>query len=178
MSKRIRFGDWSKKYEGQLLPGEMAKARRSGIDVKAQCASCGAIVDEGDRECWHCDSRAIRPVPQTPLGKRKTIRGAKVKPKRYLGLAAVKRAKPEKKAKSPSFRTWPKGAMHRALKVPAGKKIPTAKLMVAAKGSGEIAKRARFLLHLRGVKTGSMRKMSLKEAREWNAILERLGKQF
>lgn len=45
-----------------------------------------------------------------------------------------------------------KGALHRALNVPEGKKIPPAKIAAAAKGSGKVAKEARLAQTLKGFK--------------------------
>lgn len=42
------------------------------------------------------------------------------------------------------------GALHRALGVAQGKKIPEAKIKAAAKGNGRVAKEARFAEELKG----------------------------
>lgn len=55
-----------------------------------------------------------------------------------------------------STKSWTKGTMHRALRVPQGKRIPTSKLKAALRRGGVVAKRARKLLNLRGVKTKSL----------------------
>ena len=44
------------------------------------------------------------------------------------------------------------GALHKELEVPAGKKIPSAKLAAAAKKPGKIGKRARLAETLKGLK--------------------------
>ena len=51
-----------------------------------------------------------------------------------------------------------KGYLHRALKVPVGKKIPLAKLKRAAKMSGVIGRRARFALNMRKFQRKAKRK--------------------
>lgn len=43
------------------------------------------------------------------------------------------------------------GALHKALGVPAGKKIPAAKVAAAAKGNGRVAKEARFAQTLKKI---------------------------
>jgi len=42
------------------------------------------------------------------------------------------------------------GALHRALKVPKGKKIPVARIKAAAKKGGRLGRQARLALTLRG----------------------------
>jgi len=44
------------------------------------------------------------------------------------------------------------GALHRALKVPKGKKIPLARIRAAAKKPGRLGKQARLALTLRGLR--------------------------
>ena len=51
-----------------------------------------------------------------------------------------------------------KGALHRALRVPAGQKIPVAKLRAAVKRGGKIAKRAQLVLNLRSARLRKKRK--------------------
>jgi hypothetical protein len=46
-----------------------------------------------------------------------------------------------------------RGRLHRDLRVPAGRKIPTATLRRAAKRKGKIGQRARLALRLRGYTT-------------------------
>lgn len=45
-----------------------------------------------------------------------------------------------------------KGALHRALKVPQGTKIPTSKLNAAAKKKGKVGKEARLAKTLKGLR--------------------------
>lgn len=45
-----------------------------------------------------------------------------------------------------------KGALHKALHVKQGKKIPLSKLKAAAKKGGKLGQRARFALNARGFK--------------------------
>lgn len=45
-----------------------------------------------------------------------------------------------------------KGGLHRALGIPEGQKIPESKIREAAKGSGHVARMARFALVLKGFK--------------------------
>lgn len=47
-----------------------------------------------------------------------------------------------------------KGALHRDLGVPAGKKIPTAKLAAAARKPGVVGRRARLAQTLKGLPRG------------------------
>ncbi len=44
-----------------------------------------------------------------------------------------------------------KGALHRNLGVPEGKKIPAGKIAAAAKGTGKVAKEARLAQTLKGL---------------------------
>ena len=44
------------------------------------------------------------------------------------------------------------GALHKALKVPEGKKIPATKLAAAAKAPGKLGQRARLAKTLKGLK--------------------------
>lgn len=67
---------------------------------------------------------------------------------------AARIKKHKTKRKKSSSRKWPNGTMHKALKIPEGKKISIAALRRAAKGTGKTAKRAVFLLNVRGYKTG------------------------
>jgi len=46
------------------------------------------------------------------------------------------------------------GALHRALKVPKGKKIPVAKIHKAAKAKGRLGRQARLALTLRKIRRG------------------------
>jgi hypothetical protein len=45
-----------------------------------------------------------------------------------------------------------KGALHRNLGVPEGKKIPAGRIAMAAKGTGKIAKEARLAQTLKGLR--------------------------
>lgn len=47
-----------------------------------------------------------------------------------------------------------KGALHKQMGVPAGQKIPLAKLQAAASKGGKLGKRARLALAFRGMKKG------------------------
>lgn len=50
------------------------------------------------------------------------------------------------------------GTLHRALKVPMGKKIPMGKLQAAAKKPGVTGRRARLALTLRNIQKGNKKK--------------------
>lgn len=97
----------------------------------ARCASCKHDSNYG---CWHragtTKKKSKKPYPK----------------------------KPKKAAAKKSTRKWPKGSMHKALGVPAGKKLTIADLKRGAKKPGVIGKRAVMLLNLRGIKTGKRKK--------------------
>ena len=66
-----------------------------------------------------------------------------------LGVKRRKKRKGLHHRKAVRVEAAHKGALHRQLHVPAGKKIPLKKLRAAAKRGGKLGKRARLALTLR-----------------------------
>jgi hypothetical protein len=86
--------------------------------------------------------------------------------KAKLRAPSARRAKKASKPRAKRSRKWiqkaikpsKKGALHKALHVPAGKKIPLKTLRAAARKKGVTGKRARLALTMRGFKHSKKRK--------------------
>ena len=117
---------------------------------------------DGIRATW--DGQTLRKAyrPHLPRGRSrfgrerpgKTRRKSRPKVARRQGRAAKPKKPPTPRKPSVPGRT---GSLHRALGIPAGRKLPVAGLKRVARGRGKLAERARRALNLRGVKTKNMR---------------------
>lgn len=143
-----------------------------GSDVRSLVADLLRAWDEGyaadpdnwrdpfETGVWETLRKAYR--PHLPRGRSrfgrerpgKTRRKSRPKVARRQGRAAKPKKPPTPRKPSVPGRT---GSLHRALGIPAGRKLPVAGLKRVARGRGKLAERARRALNLRGVKTKNMR---------------------
>jgi hypothetical protein len=86
------------------------------------------------------------------------IVGSRHFPARRAKKASKPRAKRSRKWIQKAIKPSKKGALHKALHVPAGKKIPLKTLRAAARKKGVTGKRARLALTMRGFKHSKKRK--------------------
>ncbi len=139
---RIKWGDESGPGYGGGRCGDCGCLPKHyhhvGCDIE-RCPKCHNQALSCD--CFDAELRSSRRVAR-PRRAAKSSKKRTIKSKKSTTYASTAR--------------WTKGSMHRALGIPKGKKISTAALKRAMHRPGIVGKRARKLLNVRGVKTGSV----------------------